>query len=165
MAYTVYLLSPCLLCCCRSGHKLDVWRMKQPSWSSCFQMTRHSRLKCTPRSRRKSFAWGRASYIRWRHCFRLPNGQSAQGVDHLNHTVEGRQNKAKKNVIKVEIQNRFNLISERVKVLEQNSENLMKIGWKFYIRKLWVMTLWSFANFTKHFWKHYDMKMIELMMS
>ena len=32
-------------------------------------------------------------------------------------------------VVKEEIQNRFNLISEeRVKKIEQNSENLMKIG-------------------------------------
>ena len=32
--------------------------------------------------------------------------------------------------IKGELQNRFNLISEeRVKFCEQNSENLMKIGW------------------------------------
>ena len=37
---------------------------------------------------------------------------------------------------KGELQNRFNIISEeRVKFCEQNSENLMKIGWK--IRKLW----------------------------
>ena len=37
---------------------------------------------------------------------------------------------------KEEIQNRFNLISEeRVKYFKQNSENLMRIGWK--IRKLW----------------------------
>ena len=39
-------------------------------------------------------------------------------------------------LFKEEIQNKINLISEeRVKILEQNSENLMKIGWK--IRKLW----------------------------
>ena len=38
--------------------------------------------------------------------------------------------------IKGEFRNWFNLISEeRVKKIEQNSENLMKIGWK--IRKLW----------------------------
>ena len=48
-----------------------------------------------------------------------------------------------------EIWNRFNLISEeRVKSFEQNSENLMKIGWKIsvYFEALQI--------FTKHFWKH-----------
>ena len=40
------------------------------------------------------------------------------------------------NSIKDVIRNRFNFIlEERVKFSEQNSENLMKIGWK--IRKLW----------------------------
>ena len=39
-------------------------------------------------------------------------------------------------LIKEELNNRFNLISEeRVKIFKHNSENLMKIGWK--IRKLW----------------------------
>ena len=39
-------------------------------------------------------------------------------------------------IIKEELHNRFNLISEeRVKNFTHNSENLMKIGWK--IRKLW----------------------------
>ena len=52
---------------------------------------------------------------------------------------------------KVEIRNRFNLISEeRVKRIEQNSENLMKIGWK--IRKLWHFEVSQI--FTKHFRKH-----------
>ena len=42
---------------------------------------------------------------------------------------------------------RFKIISEeRVKFYEQNSENLMKIGWK--IKKL---TLWSFTSFHKTF--------------
>ena len=39
-------------------------------------------------------------------------------------------------VVKGEVRSWYNLISEeRVKISEQNSENLMKIGWK--IRKLW----------------------------
>ena len=48
-----------------------------------------------------------------------------------------------------EIQNRINLISEeRVKKkIEQNSENLMKIGWK--IRKLWHFEVSQI--FKKHF--------------
>ena len=46
------------------------------------------------------------------------------------------------------LRNRFNLISEeRVKFYEQNSENLMKIGWK--IRKLWHFEVSQI--FTKHF--------------
>ena len=50
--------------------------------------------------------------------------------------------------IKGELRNRFNLISEeRVKFCEQNSENLMKIGWK--IRKLWHFEVSQI--FTKHF--------------
>ena len=53
-----------------------------------------------------------------------------------------------KGAFKGEIRNRFKLISEeKVKIYEQNSENLMKIGWK--IRKL--MTLWNFANFQQTF--------------
>ena len=49
--------------------------------------------------------------------------------------------------LKGELRNRFNLISEeRIKFCEQNSENLMKIGWK--IRKLWHL---SFTNFHKTF--------------
>ena len=54
-------------------------------------------------------------------------------------------------IFKGEIQNRFNLISEeKVKFLEQNSENLMKIGWK--ISKLWLFEVSQI--FAKHFWKH-----------
>ena len=50
--------------------------------------------------------------------------------------------------LKGEIRNRFNIISEeRVKFSEQNSENLMKIGWK--IRKLWHFEVSQI--FTKHF--------------
>ena len=50
--------------------------------------------------------------------------------------------------IKGELRNRFNMISEeRVKFSEQNSENLMKIGWK--IRKLWHFEVSQL--FTKHF--------------
>ena len=50
--------------------------------------------------------------------------------------------------LKGEIQNRFNLISEeRVTILEQNSENLMKISWK--IRKLWDFEVLKI--FKKHF--------------
>ena len=50
--------------------------------------------------------------------------------------------------IKEEIHNRFKLISEeRVKKFEQNSENLMKIGWK--IRKLWHFEVSQI--FKKHF--------------
>ena len=50
--------------------------------------------------------------------------------------------------IKGELRNRFNIISEeRVQFSEQNSENLMKIGWK--IRKLWYFEVWQI--FTKHF--------------
>ena len=46
------------------------------------------------------------------------------------------------------IRNRFNLISEeRVKIFKQNSENVMKIGWK--IRKLWHFEVSQI--FTKHF--------------
>ena len=57
-------------------------------------------------------------------------------------------------VVKEEIQNRFNLISEeRVKYFEQNSENLMKIGWK--IRKLWHFEVSQI--FKKHFLtSHYE---------
>ena len=53
-------------------------------------------------------------------------------------------------VIKEELHNRFNLISEeRVKISKHNcySENLMKIGWK--IRKLWHFEVSQI--FTKHF--------------
>ena len=51
-------------------------------------------------------------------------------------------------IIKGELRNRFNIISEeRVKFSEQNSENLMKIGWK--IRKLWHFEVSQI--FTKHF--------------
>ena len=51
-------------------------------------------------------------------------------------------------MIKGELRNRFNIISEeRVKFSEQNSENLMKIGWK--IRKLWHFEVSQI--FTKHF--------------
>ena len=58
------------------------------------------------------------------------------------------QNIALPFLIKEEIQTRFNLISEeRVKILEQNSENLMKIGWK--IRKLWHFEVSQI--FKKHF--------------
>ena len=50
--------------------------------------------------------------------------------------------------IKGEVQSWFNLISEeRVKFSEQNSENLMKIGWK--IRKLWNFEVSQI--FKKHF--------------
>ena len=50
--------------------------------------------------------------------------------------------------VKWELQNRFNLLSEeRVKFCEQNSKNLMKIGWK--IRKLWHFEVSQI--FTKHF--------------
>ena len=54
-----------------------------------------------------------------------------------------------KDNLKEEIHNRFNLISEeRVKThFEQNSENLMKIGWK--IRKLWHFEVSQI--FKKHF--------------
>ena len=38
------------------------------------------------------------------------------------------QNHHSDNVIKEELHNRFNLISERVKISKHNSENLMKIG-------------------------------------
>ena len=51
-------------------------------------------------------------------------------------------------IIKGEVRSWSNLISEeRVKFSEQNSENLMKIGWK--IRKLWNFE--SFANFQETF--------------
>ena len=51
-------------------------------------------------------------------------------------------------LVKGELQNRFNLISEeRVKFYEQKSENLMKIGWK--IRKLWHFEISCFSR--KHF--------------
>ena len=51
-------------------------------------------------------------------------------------------------LLKGELRNRFNIISEeRVKFSEQNSENLMKIGWK--IRKLWHFEVSQI--FTKHF--------------
>ena len=51
-------------------------------------------------------------------------------------------------MFKEEIQTKFNLISEeRVKKIEQNSENLMKIGWK--IRELWHFEVSQF--FKKHF--------------
>ena len=51
-------------------------------------------------------------------------------------------------IIKEELHNRFNLISEeRVKSFKHNSENLMKIGWK--IRKLWHFEVSQI--FTKHF--------------
>ena len=51
-------------------------------------------------------------------------------------------------VFKEEIQNKFNLISEeRVKIVEQNSENLMKICWK--LRKLWHFEVSQI--FKKHF--------------
>ena len=50
--------------------------------------------------------------------------------------------------LKAELRNRFNLISEeRVQFCEQNSETLMKIGWK--IRKLWHFEVSQI--FTKHF--------------
>ena len=65
---------------------------------------------------------------------------------------------------KEEIQTRFNLISEeRVQKFEQNSENLMKIGWK--IRKLWHFELSQI--FKKHFLtsRYEYMQMSELMMS
>ena len=49
--------------------------------------------------------------------------------------------------VKEEIQTRFNLISEeRVKTFEQNTENLMKIGWKIW--KLWNFEVLQF--FKKH---------------
>ena len=51
-------------------------------------------------------------------------------------------------MFKGEVRNWFNLISEeRVKKIEQNSENLMKIGWK--IRKLWHFEISQI--FKKHF--------------
>ena len=51
-------------------------------------------------------------------------------------------------MLKGELRNRFNIISEeRVTFSEQNSENLMKIGWK--IRKLWHFEVSQI--FTKHF--------------
>ena len=51
-------------------------------------------------------------------------------------------------VFKGEVRSWFNLISEeRVKFSEQNSENLMKIGWK--IRKLWNFEVSQI--FRKHF--------------
>ena len=50
--------------------------------------------------------------------------------------------------VKGEVWNWFNLISEeRVQNFEQNSENLMKIGWK--IRKLWHFEISQI--FKKHF--------------
>ena len=54
----------------------------------------------------------------------------------------------KNEVLKEEIHNRFNLISEeRVKIFKHKSENLMKIGWK--IRKLWHFEVSQ--SFKKHF--------------
>ena len=51
-------------------------------------------------------------------------------------------------LIKGELRNNFNLISEeRVTFYEQNSENLVKIGWK--IRKLWHFEVSQI--FTKQF--------------
>ena len=51
-------------------------------------------------------------------------------------------------MLKGEVRNWSNLISEeRVKFYEQNSENLMKIGWK--IRKLWHSEVSQI--FKKHF--------------
>ena len=51
-------------------------------------------------------------------------------------------------MFKVELHNRFNLISEeRVNIFKHNSGNLMKIGWK--IRKLWHFEVSQI--FTKHF--------------
>ena len=53
-----------------------------------------------------------------------------------------------KQLIKEELHNRLNLISEeRVKKFKHNSENLMKIGWK--IRKLWHFEVSQI--FKKHF--------------
>ena len=60
-----------------------------------------------------------------------------------------------------EIRNKLNLSSEeRVNIFEQNSENLMKIGWK--IRKLW-----HFRKFSRNIsWPVVmNMQMSELMMS
>ena len=66
-------------------------------------------------------------------------------------------------VLKGELRNRFNLISEeRVKFCEQNSENLMKIGWK--IRKLWHFEVSQFSQNIS--WPvDMNMQMSELMMS
>ena len=65
------------------------------------------------------------------------------------------------NFNKGELRNRFNLISEeRVKFCEQNSENLMKIGWK--IRKLWHFEVSQI--FTKHFltsWYEYANELVD----
>ena len=65
---------------------------------------------------------------------------------------------------KGEVQSWSNLISEeRVKFSEQNSENLMKIGWK--IRKLW--NFFKFHKFSGNIsWPvRMNMQMSELMMS
>ena len=62
------------------------------------------------------------------------------------------------------IRNRFNFIlEERVKFSEQNSENLMKIGWK--IRRLWNFEISQI--FKKQFLtsRYMNMQMSELMMS
>ena len=60
----------------------------------------------------------------------------------------GHEVKAETSLLKGELRNRFNIISEeRVKFSEQNNENLMKIGWK--IRKLWHFEVSQI--FTKHF--------------
>ena len=65
--------------------------------------------------------------------------------------------------IKGEVRSWSNLISEeRVKFSEQNSENLMKIGWK--IRKLWILKFHKFSGNIS--WPvRMNMQMSELMMS
>ena len=64
---------------------------------------------------------------------------------------------------KGEVRSWSNLISEeRVKFSEQNSENLMKIGWK--IRKLWTLKFHKFSGNIS--WPvRMNMQMNELMMS
>ena len=67
-------------------------------------------------------------------------------------------------ILKEELHNRFNLISEeRVKNFKHNSENLMKIGWK--IRKL--HDILKFRKFSRNIsWPvDMNMQMSELMMS
>ena len=66
-------------------------------------------------------------------------------------------------IIKEELHNRFNLISEeRVKIFTHNSENLMKIGWK--IRKLWHFEVSQISRNIS--WPvNMNMQMSEVMMS
>ena len=80
------------------------------------------------------------------HFYTLSKTLIACRARQLNFFFSG--NIVKQCAFQEELRNRFNIISEeRVKFSEQNSENLMKIGWK--IRKLWHFEVSQM--FTKHF--------------